>query len=86
MGGGRIRLYLSPNPSHLEVVNPVLEGFDGFWHPINQLLEIRIPERELIKGLTATRSRAGIFELHGRDGKAGNWPQAFAQALDDIIS
>lgn len=26
-GGKRIRLYLSPNPSHLEVVNPVVEGF-----------------------------------------------------------
>lgn len=25
--GGKIRLYLSPNPSHLEAVNPVLEGF-----------------------------------------------------------
>ena len=27
MNGDRIRLYLSPNPSHLEVVNPVVEGF-----------------------------------------------------------
>ena len=26
-GNKRIRLYLSPNPSHLEVVNPVVEGF-----------------------------------------------------------
>ena len=25
--GGRVRLYLSPNPSHLEAVNPVVEGF-----------------------------------------------------------
>ena len=25
--GGKIRAYLSPNPSHLEVVNPVVEGF-----------------------------------------------------------
>ncbi|MBC7532758.1 MAG: 2-oxoglutarate dehydrogenase E1 component [Oligoflexus sp.] len=25
--GGTIRAYLSPNPSHLEVVNPVVEGF-----------------------------------------------------------
>ena len=27
MYGDRIRLYLSPNPSHLEIVNPVVEGF-----------------------------------------------------------
>ena len=25
--GKRLRLYLSPNPSHLEIVNPVVEGF-----------------------------------------------------------
>ena len=27
MNGDRVRLYLSPNPSHLEIVNPVVEGF-----------------------------------------------------------
>ena len=27
MDGGKIRLCLSPNPSHLEAVNPVVEGF-----------------------------------------------------------
>ncbi len=27
MSGGKIRAYLSPNPSHLEAVNPVVEGF-----------------------------------------------------------
>lgn len=26
-GGRNVRLYLSPNPSHLEIVNPVVEGF-----------------------------------------------------------
>jgi 2-oxoglutarate dehydrogenase E1 component len=26
-GGKNVRLYLSPNPSHLEIVNPVVEGF-----------------------------------------------------------
>ncbi len=26
-GGGKLRTYLSPNPSHLEAVNPVVEGF-----------------------------------------------------------
>jgi len=26
-GGRDVRLYLSPNPSHLEIVNPVVEGF-----------------------------------------------------------
>lgn len=26
-GGKNVRLYLSPNPSHLEIVNPVAEGF-----------------------------------------------------------
>src|SRR5690606_36635821 len=25
--GGKMRLFLSPNPSHLEAVNPVVEGF-----------------------------------------------------------
>ncbi len=27
MSGGKVRAYLSPNPSHLEAVNPVVEGF-----------------------------------------------------------
>ncbi|MFY7930779.1 MAG: 2-oxoglutarate dehydrogenase E1 component, partial [Oligoflexus sp.] len=27
LSGGKIRAYLSPNPSHLEAVNPVVEGF-----------------------------------------------------------
>ena len=27
MNGDGVRLYLSPNPSHLEVVNPIVEGF-----------------------------------------------------------
>ncbi|RYZ60587.1 MAG: 2-oxoglutarate dehydrogenase E1 component [Proteobacteria bacterium] len=49
--GGKIRAYLSPNPSHLEVVNPVVEGFAR--------------ARQRLLGDTVERNRVVPMLIHG---------------------
>ena len=71
MYGDRMRLYLSPNPSHLEIVNPVVEGFvRGRQHLLNDA-ERRKVMPILMHGDASFMGQGTVSETLNLSGLAG---------------